>query len=223
MARTASEVEAFFHHNYRVTNDVNWSRPDLGPCWLWTLPVHRGYGRIRTETRQVGVHRYSYELHNGPIPGGLDVDHLCHEPADCPGGVTCPHRACVAPAHLDATDPASNRRRGHTDRAGGRDHYLGARDECKWGHPLDEANSHWNGRQRICRICEQDRSSRRTAKRKAKRAAARAANPKKPATHCRNGHEWTEENTAYDSDGYRACKQCNRDKAKRHYDRNRGA
>ena len=32
-------------------------------------------------------------------------------------------------------------------------------------------------------------------------------------THCRQGHEWTPENTAKTPDGYRACRQCQRDRA----------
>lgn len=32
-------------------------------------------------------------------------------------------------------------------------------------------------------------------------------------THCRQGHEWTPENTAETPDGYRACRQCQRDRA----------
>ncbi len=34
-------------------------------------------------------------------------------------------------------------------------------------------------------------------------------------THCVNGHEWTEENTAM-SRGQRVCRVCNREKAKRY-------
>lgn len=215
--RTAAERAAVFHQNYRITDEVNWSRPDLGPCWLWTRPLDKqGYGHFGTRERSSTSHRYSYELHVGPVPEGLELDHLCHDPETCTvvPATLCPHRACVAPNHLNPTDQASNKRRGRRERPMNGQHW---RDltHCVNGHPFDEENSYWNGRQRVCRTCIYEATARQNEKKKAERAA----NPKPPATHCRHGHEWTEENTTYDKDGYRMCKQCNREKAKRHYDR----
>lgn len=49
-------------------------------CWLWTGPQTRdGYGRLRPGhgTNYVTAHRFSYELHYGPIPPGLKVLHKC--------------------------------------------------------------------------------------------------------------------------------------------------
>ena len=66
-------------------------------CWLWF--GHRdeeGYGRVRAGNRKVYVHRVMHELYIGPIPAGLQVDHLC--------GV----RNCVNPAHLEAVTPRVN-------------------------------------------------------------------------------------------------------------------
>lgn len=36
------------------------------------------------------------------------------------------------------------------------------------------------------------------------------------ATHCRNGHEYTPDNTAITADGYRRCRQCTQDAMRRH-------
>lgn len=54
-------------------------------CWLWTAGVSGpGYGSFGRET----THRYSWQLHYGPIPDGLGVLHRCDE------------KLCVRPDHL---------------------------------------------------------------------------------------------------------------------------
>ena len=46
-------------------------------CWLWLgARDSHGYGKFRVSKRQVGVHRFAYELHHGPIPTGMLVDHI---------------------------------------------------------------------------------------------------------------------------------------------------
>lgn len=64
-------------------------------CWLWTGSKAGGrdgrYGTIREtgpSRKSAYTHRYSYELHHGPIPDGHVVMHTCDVPA------------CVNPDHL---------------------------------------------------------------------------------------------------------------------------
>lgn len=68
-------------------------------CWLF-----RGSGEARYATfqlqgrkgRHVGAHRFSYEMHHGPIPDGMVVMHKCDTPR------------CVNPAHLTVGTPKQN-------------------------------------------------------------------------------------------------------------------
>jgi len=53
-------------------------------CWIWTgNGTKDGYGRLSVDGRKTRAHRFSYELHNGPIPDGLLVCHHCDVPLCC--------------------------------------------------------------------------------------------------------------------------------------------
>ena len=76
---------------------------DENGCWIWTAAKDgHGYGQFCTGGRRskTAAHRWSYERHVGPIPAGLDLDHLCRVPA------------CVNPEHLEPVTRAENTRRG---------------------------------------------------------------------------------------------------------------
>lgn len=69
-------------------------------CWLWSGSLAAaGYGRFTIRYEVHLAHRYSWELHNGPIPDGLWVLH------DCPDG---DNPACVNPSHLWLGTAADN-------------------------------------------------------------------------------------------------------------------
>ncbi len=69
-------------------------------CWLFRGGlINTGYGVIGLGGRQAGkilAHRLAYTLAKGPIPEGLELDHLCHTPA------------CVNPDHLEAVTHSEN-------------------------------------------------------------------------------------------------------------------
>ena len=74
----------------RTLEERFWEKVDkTGDCWLWMAAISRdGYGHISVDDRMVRAHRVSYELHQGPIPDGMQIDHVCHQ------------TRCVNPAHL---------------------------------------------------------------------------------------------------------------------------
>src|SRR5688572_15586376 len=57
--------------------DRFWAAVDKqNECWLWTASVRGGgYGRFYCDGKIVPAHRFSYELHVGPVPDGLQVLH----------------------------------------------------------------------------------------------------------------------------------------------------
>ncbi len=91
---------------------------NLGPCWLWTPPPGTGgYGRLGVDGRMVLAYRFAYELLVGPIPVGLQPDHLCRV------------RHCVRPDHLEPVTQAENIRRGL---AGHLERLRRAADQALW-------------------------------------------------------------------------------------------
>lgn len=63
--------------------------PVYGQCWMWT-GLRKGiwHGFFMVSRQVIYVHRFSHELHVGPIPSGMCVLHRCDNPP------------CVNPAHL---------------------------------------------------------------------------------------------------------------------------
>ncbi len=68
------------------------------PCWVWRRKLDSGgYGQDAANRM---AHRIHYERLVGPIPEGMQLDHLCRV------------RACINPDHLEPVTLAVNCQRG---------------------------------------------------------------------------------------------------------------
>jgi hypothetical protein len=119
-------------------------------CWIWTLSKQRGgYGLVRWGGGNMKkAHRVFYELLVGPIPDGYQLDHTCHNRDDnCAGGLTCGHRACVNPEHLEPVTGKVNSLRGKSQMA-----EYARRETCECGAEFSQ-----NKRGRFCYPCSEAR------------------------------------------------------------------
>lgn len=204
-----SAEERFWHY-------VNKRGPD--ECWPWGGTIREnGYGQIWADGKTTAPHIVAYRLAGKIVPDGLELDHLCHDPAICTPGKTCPHRRCCNPDHLEAVPRIVN-----TLRSGAPSAVNARKDACSRGHLFDDANTGWSVNRdrprRYCRTCARENQS--TPEGRAKKAAQAKTRyarneptdkkPRSVKTHCKRGHEFTEANT-YLHDGKRHCKECGRE------------
>ena len=144
--------------------------PNSG-CWLWIGNVDaHNYGRYWCKhlNRDRPAHRVVWESHHGPIPEGLEIDHLCR--------TTC----CVNPAHLEPVTRSINTKRGINPKLTSDRHK--AITHCPQGHEYTPENTllrprsghrPWSGRQ--CRACDRIRAAKYRAKRLLSEAPVPAA------------------------------------------------
>lgn len=111
-------------------------------CWVWNgARTGEGYGNICHGGRWFPVHRLAYTILVGPIPEGMQLDHLCRK------------RPCWNPEHLEPVTNAENTLRGLRGRMV---------TKCAQGHPYNIGNTgrHGKGRRRHCLECNRLRSQR---------------------------------------------------------------
>jgi hypothetical protein len=107
---------------------------DTGTCWLWMGYVStQGYGIFYIQSEPVHAYKVSYMFFKGPVPKGLEIDHVCRV------------RHCVNPVHLEAVTHQENMRRG----------LYGQKTHCPKGHPYSPENTYKSPRKqhRVCKTC----------------------------------------------------------------------
>ena len=125
--------------------DRFWSKVDAsGDCWEWTaaLAVRGGYGWFNPgNDRPTTAHRVAWRLLVGPLPEGLELDHLCRNPP------------CVNPDHLEPVSHSENVRRGASPRI-----LASRRGTCQRGHPRSESVLR-RGTDRVvyCKTCRREK------------------------------------------------------------------
>ena len=109
-------------------------------CWLCGSNLRR-YGQYSDQGRRYLAHRFVYELLVGPIPKGMQIDHLCR------------NRPCINPSHLEPVPPGENIRRGLSGYFGEKHKGEGARPWLVKSHcPKGHAKELQSGRL-YCRVC----------------------------------------------------------------------
>lgn len=117
---------------------ASWDAPG---CWEWQASCNDyGYGQYWLRRTMMKAHRVAYELLRGPIPDGLELDHICR------------NRRCVRPSHLEPVTTAVNTLRGEAPSA------QNARlTHCRRGHAFSPENTHITPRgTRTCRTCRRE-------------------------------------------------------------------
>ena len=119
-------------------------------CWIWRGAMGRNYGVFTFDGKLRVAHRGLWEKIMGPVPAGMELDHLCRNPA------------CVRLDHLEPVTRSENMKRSMPYRSmSGVAAENVAKTHCKAGHPYTEDNIYRIANRpgaRYCRDCHKDRS-----------------------------------------------------------------
>lgn len=105
-------------------------------CWLFQGALNEGYGSVGYQGRTRLLHKLVWEHFHGPVPDGLELDHLCR------------NRNCWndSPRHLETVTRSVNIKRG--------DHWGRKKTHCPRGHEYSVENTRVEQGRRHCRPCD---------------------------------------------------------------------
>jgi len=143
---------------------------DSTGCWNWTGPKDAaGYGLCFLRGKTERIHRVMFAAHISPLVRGAkatkhsQVHHICN------------NTSCCNPAHLTLVSHQQNVLLGSSPVA-----INANKTHCKHGHPLPSSANGRNGKERVCRTCDNLRHKKRMQgpnaeywKQKAREAAQR--------------------------------------------------
>lgn len=118
----------------------------MDACWIWKgSTTIGGYSSGCFQGKKRLMHRVFYECLKGPIPEGLQIDHLCK------------NIRCVNPDHLEPVTPKVNSQRGR-----------GSHTHCLRGHLLSGENLYRHPRygSRGCKTCRREQCKQSILRRK---------------------------------------------------------
>ncbi len=147
----AMELPQRFWNKVNKEGPIPITRPELGPCWIWTGSIHKkGYGHFWYRGKYRKAHRVSYRMLVGKFGGKPQIDHLCRV------------RGCVNPTHLEPVTNRENLLRGRNVNR--------EKTHCSGGHEFTPENTRIASRsgrkgERVCRTCSNAAVSRFSARR----------------------------------------------------------
>lgn len=121
---------------------------EITGCWEYRGKLNSGgYGAAWLDGRVRPWHRACYMVFVGPIPDGMELDHLCR------------NRKCGNPGHLEPVSRRENLLRGN-----GWSGRNARKTHCPVGHEYTDENTSWYRGQRKCRTCHATRERVRKAR-----------------------------------------------------------
>jgi len=119
-------------------------RRDNNLCLIWLGACTRnGYGKIGIGGRTLVLHRWIWEVYHGPIPGKLQVNHLCRV------------RNCIEVRHMELVTSGENTKKGALPFVNRLRALMQA--VCKRGHeftPINTGRTAKGGR--YCKACKRE-------------------------------------------------------------------